>query len=110
MRRSALLKFREKVWLPVGDAGLEVAIVPGASVSAAMMYVEPGNEDAARRACTDFFQDFRGLEDDDGNPVPNSLEERLFLWQIPRVKSDIVAKCSEISEEVFKGEEPAASD
>lgn len=110
MKRESILRLVEPVWIDeiVPGDPLAIAIIPANSSAMEPLLFDPTSELARRRVCEKFFVNFRGYEED-GKPVPNTLDARLELFGYNPVRGRIVSKMHEINEAVEKGEDFAAS-
>ena len=118
MRRSTVLALRNEKWLPISevldDSGericdLEVCVIPSAGTT--MPGIRQGALDERQKLaiCASVFTNFRNYEDDDGKPIPNSLEARLELLEMSAVFYAVQAHVLEAQGAVIQGEAVAVS-
>jgi hypothetical protein len=112
MKRSTVEKLSEVAWVQCveGDP-LEVGIVLSAANLVTRHLHGLGNDSTrAREICTRAFVNFRGFTEDDGTEVPNTIENRLWLWwNCPLVEAAVIAELLKVDERIREGEDVAAS-
>lgn len=111
MERKTLLALKEERWVELWDGrGVEVLLVPSNMPDLAMArLIGSAPERIARDICTNAFIDFRGYTDD-GNPVENTLENRLEFYSLPPCRDAINTQLELTNIRVLTGEEVAAND
>ncbi len=112
MNRGTIEKLLERRWVklfPTTDT--EVCLVPyGMPESAGGRYFVQNTDSSDKQFCEDAFVDFRNWNNDDGTPVPNTLDERLFFFRAPNVRRKITHLLEEMNLEIIKGEDSGGSD
>ena len=111
MRRSDVLKLREKRSVPVtGVDGLEVTVVPSAGTTLAGMTRDLLTDEQKAWLCRSVFVDFKGYTEDDGKAIPNTMKARLELIDCAAVFYTVQAEAIKAQAELVQGEADAASD
>ena len=115
MKRSKVLALGDQKWIkPLEGDSLEIAIVPAAVAEMSRLSSvtdNGGNVDSATvRVCQRLFVDFRNYEEDDGQPVRNTLRARLELFAIPPIQRAILLDVGESVIAVTEGNEEPGSD
>jgi len=113
MDRKALLALREQVWVtlwPNTKLDLEVCLVPAEmpDLSTAQL-IGTTSKSLTTDLCTNAFVDFRGYVED-GNPVPNTLENRVEFYGFPAARAAINNQLQSLNVKVLEGEDGAVSD
>ncbi len=111
MERKAFLALRNPRWEKLfTEVDIEVELVPSEMPDLTTQKLLGVNSDGiARDICTNAFINFKGWEED-GEPVPNTLDNRLEMYSFPAIRKAVQNALEVRNFEVVTGENFAASD
>ena len=111
MERKAFLALRNPRWEKLfTEVDIEVELVASNMPDlTTQKLLGVNNEVITRDICTNAFLNFRGWEED-GKPVPNTLDNRLEMYSFPAIRKAIQNALEVRNLEVVMGESSAASD
>ncbi len=110
MRRSALLKLREKMWVGIENDPMRCCVIPSAA-SGFSVLAQFGmmGDDVKDEFCRKVFVDFENYNEDDGTAIPNSLEARREIYDWRPAQEAITACIGRITRDAAEGEAVAVS-
>lgn len=110
MQLSRIAALAERVWIDVPEdpeRTLQLEVIPG-EASALGGALLDGSELGDRTICRRFFVGFRGYTDA-GQPVPNTVENRLALLKWNPVRRALQSQGIYLNERIAQGEAGAGS-
>jgi hypothetical protein len=114
MKRTDLLKLRLARWekLFAGTpAEIEVKIVPSEMPSMMGGFLGISTAQIVDRIVERAWIDFRGYEDEHGNPIPNTVDERRELYTtVPNFRDALNNTLQAVNNELMLGEDNSGSD
>jgi hypothetical protein len=111
MKRGAVAGLQKSIWVkPLKDDELELELVPSAGSRIIRSFDLQTDEFTDRVACDKVFVNFKNYFEDDGEVVPNTLENRLQLYGVMHIKEAIKAELINTHHKVVTGEDDADSD
>ena len=113
MKKKDLMKLREAKWETLFEgtrAEIEVLLVPMEAPKGGAGFLGLAIQQVDDRVVEKAFIDFRGYENGDGTPVPNSTEARAFLYGCPGVHAAINNTLLALNNEIMLGEDSSGSD
>lgn len=111
MDRKAFLALKEEHWVELfAGKGLKVCLVPSEMPDMTTSKLLGGmSKSQARDICTNAFVNWEGYEED-GELVPNTLDNRIEFYGFPVCRAAINARLEELNVKPLEGEENAATD